>query len=230
MFCKPLCISSASMYLLCAIPLFYLSETLVRTVYSKSFNYSHNRSFSTMTLWSLFYYNRASYNPWTFFPHYSWKDSITSIKMSMTYLRKFLSKFRAFSTPRGNQEPIPWWRRDIQEFYEQCQLEDSLLGRHWGPSAERDRRLPGGFRTDDHLQKLCEAPGCPIRSAHPPGPYFHDPSPCKIWVEVFGCTDPPPELWAAYDRIEAGNGTAADVLSIGKYVEYHGDDTFKFVD
>ena len=150
--------------------------------------------------------------------------------MSMTYLRKFLSKFRAFSTPPGNQEPIPWWRRDIQEFYEQCQLEDSLLGRHWGPSAERDRRLPGGFRTDDHLQKLCEAQGCPIRSAHPPGPYFHDPSPCKIWVEVFGCTDPPPELWAAYDRIEAGNGTAADVFSIGKYVEYHGDDTFEFVD
>lgn len=148
----------------------------------------------------------------------------------MPYLQQFLSKFGTSSTSPSNQEPIPWWRREIQEFYKICQYEDSLLGRYWGPSAKLDRRLPGGFRTDDPLQRLCEAQGCPIRSAHPPGPYFHYPPPCRIWVEVFGCTDPPPELWAAYDRIEAGNGTATDVISVRKYVEHHGDETFKFVD
>ncbi len=106
-----------------------------------------------------------------------------------------------------------------------AQFIDSLRGLYWGPSAVRDSRLPGGLRSQDSSQVICQAEGRPIPWRHPPGPYFHDPPPCQIWVEIFGYKDPPHELWAAYDRLKKGNGTEEDEFNIRKYVEYHGDKT-----
>ena len=48
-------------------------------------------------------------------------------------------------------------------------------------------------------------------------------------MPVFGCTDPPPEVWAMLERIEAGEGKAEDVLGVRGYVACHGDERFEFL-
>jgi len=72
----------------------------------------------------------------------------------------------------------------------------------------------------EHSRTPCESPACPIKPAHSQGRYLHNGKRNRR-SPVFGSCNPPPEVWAAYDRKRAGNGTTEDLQLVDGFREYH---------
>ena len=69
---------------------------------------------------------------------------------------------------------------------------------------------------------ICDSPTCPIKHIHNDGRYLHD----NQFVghdDVFGTSNPPPLIWAAYLRVvnEAVEGSSTDVDIVRAFIENH---------
>ena len=72
----------------------------------------------------------------------------------------------------------------------------------------------------EHSTTRCTSQKCPIKIEHKSGRYLH----CGKRNQrepAFGSCNPPPEVWAAFDRNRAGNGEATDDQVIGGFREAH---------
>ena len=53
-----------------------------------------------------------------------------------------------------------------------------------------------------HLATRCRALKCPVKGRHEKGPYLHEGKLRTRDGNIFGASNPPQEIWAAYDRIK----------------------------
>lgn len=72
----------------------------------------------------------------------------------------------------------------------------------------------------EHSVTPCDSPACPVKLAHSQGRYLHN-GKHNRHGPVFGSCNPPPDVWQAYDRTRAGNGTAEDMQLVESFREYH---------
>lgn len=82
-----------------------------------------------------------------------------------------------------------------------------------------------------HRSTRCRALNCPIRGKHEKGPYLHE---GKLRVKegnIFGASNPPRQIWEAYDRIKDKDGSlggrekdkvaARDVKLVTSFARHH---------
>ena len=82
-----------------------------------------------------------------------------------------------------------------------------------------------------HLTTRCRARKCPIKGKHEKGPYLHEGKLRARDGNIFGASNPPQEVWDAYDRIKdddngyGGKGkdkvAAADVKLVTRFARLH---------
>ena len=73
--------------------------------------------------------------------------------------------------------------------------------------------------------QACTEISCPLvhvlKIPHQRGPYFHNGSPMMRGQQsMFGTSDPPPEVWAAYERLREGDGKEEEDMVI-PFAYYH---------
>ena len=76
------------------------------------------------------------------------------------------------------------------------------------------------------LRTRCKSATCPVDKTHQQGAYFHERRQHHMYTATFGFSNPPPSIWAAYERGECGAGTederARDREIVDAFVDYHG--------
>lgn len=68
--------------------------------------------------------------------------------------------------------------------------------------------------------KVCKSKTCPITTPHTEGRYHHN-GQRSIRNPTFGSCNPPPQVWAAYHRIKAGNFTTCDKQLVDQFRTHH---------
>ena len=68
----------------------------------------------------------------------------------------------------------------------------------------------------------CRRGDCPIKGKHEEGPYLHDGNLRTREGNMFGASNPPPDIYEAYDRLKLGTSTTQkDTKKVLKFVKYH---------
>ena len=68
----------------------------------------------------------------------------------------------------------------------------------------------------------CRRSDCPIKTKHEEGPYLHDGNLRTREGNMFGASNPPPDVYEAYDRLKLGTSTTRkDSKKVLKFVKYH---------
>ena len=68
----------------------------------------------------------------------------------------------------------------------------------------------------------CRRGDCPIKTKHEEGPYLHDGNLRTREGNMFGASNPPPDVYEAYDRLKLGTSkTHKDTKKVLKFVKYH---------
>ncbi|MDI1485394.1 MAG: hypothetical protein OHK93_000531 [Ramalina farinacea] len=68
----------------------------------------------------------------------------------------------------------------------------------------------------------CRRGDCPIKTRHEEGPYLHDGNLRTREGNMFGASNPPPDVYEAYDRLKLGTSTTQkDSKKVLKFVKYH---------
>jgi len=68
--------------------------------------------------------------------------------------------------------------------------------------------------------RSCKSETCPITQPHNEGRYLHK-GHRSSRNPTFGSCNPPPEVWAAYHRVKAGNFTSDDKQLVKGFTEHH---------
>lgn len=68
---------------------------------------------------------------------------------------------------------------------------------------------------------LCNDPECPIDGEHPMGMYLHKGEMPHAFNGDFGYSDPPPEVWCAWARIEELRGGEAEFAMVNGFAKCH---------
>ena len=73
-----------------------------------------------------------------------------------------------------------------------------------------------------HLTTRCKSKDCPISGQHEKGPYLHEGKLRTRDGMIFGASNPPPEVWDAYDRLRHGISNAPeDVRLVDGFKKFH---------
>ena len=100
-----------------------------------------------------------------------------------------------------------------------------------GSEEDEDRTseqcFPQQMLADRLEYTLCVWPDCPVAEPHGNGYYFHEGKQPPKWNEKFGCTNPPPVIWAAYSRLNHGESSREDESKIDSFLIQHTDYFFR---
>lgn len=74
-----------------------------------------------------------------------------------------------------------------------------------------------------HPATSCKRPTCPVKVPHCEGPYQHEGVPGKGNHAVWGVCNPPPDVWAAFERQRKGKASWEDIDLVLRFSECHSE-------
>lgn len=85
--------------------------------------------------------------------------------------------------------------------------------------ASSSSHIPLSFNTSPYT--LCNDPECPLEGEHPTGMYLHKGEMPHTFNGEFGYSDPPPEVWYAWARIDELRGGETDFEMVNGFSKCH---------